>query len=419
MNLTTLFKESFTIAWNAISANRFRAFLTMLGISIGIFAITLIGTMVHSLESAITRNLSALGNTVMYIHHWPWKDNSSDWYRFMNRPKVSYRDFEYLQTNIPGTLIAYEMTRGGQKVKVGKNSLENVTLKGVTWDYQSINDFQFQQGRYFTPIESSAGRLVCLLGFNVAKELFSGSNPVGQHVLFAGQKIQVVGVVEKQGSGIFGDSFDDRMVVPYPLMARIFNEQSRAGDRLITVKANSYEEVPRLEDEVRGWIRAARGLKPSMEDNFAINKQEMLMTQLDSIFSSLRIGGVFISILSILVGGFGIANIMFVSVKERTHEIGIQKSLGATREFILLQFLQESVLLCIAGGVIGIILLFIMSGLGQLIINKIEFDFKILISWTDLIYGIILSVAIGIISGFSPSWIAAKMDPVEAMRSRV
>ncbi len=419
MNLATLFKESFTIAWNAISANRFRAFLTMLGISIGIFAITLIGTMVYSLESAITRNLSALGNTVMYIHHWPWKDNSSDWYRFMNRPKVSFRDFEYLQTNIPGTLIAYEMTRGGQKVKVGKNSLENVSLKGVTWDYQSINDFQFQQGRYFTPIESSAGRLVCLLGFNVAKELFSGSNPVGQYVLFAGQKIQVVGVVEKQGSGIFGDSFDDRMVVPYPLMARIFNEQSRAGDRLITVKANSYEEVPRLEDEVRGWIRAARGLKPSMEDNFAINKQEMLMTQLDSIFSSLRIGGVFISILSILVGGFGIANIMFVSVKERTHEIGIQKSLGATREFILLQFLQESVLLCIAGGVIGIILLFIMSGLGQLIINKIEFDFKILISWTDLIYGIILSVAIGIISGFSPSWIAAKMDPVEAMRSRV
>jgi putative ABC transport system permease protein len=419
MNLTTLFKESFTIAWNAISANRFRAFLTMLGISIGIFAITLIGTMVHSLESAITRNLSALGNTVMYIHHWPWKDNSSDWYRFMNRPKVSYRDFEYLQTNIPGTLIAYEMTRGGQKVKVGKNSLENVSLKGVTWEYQSINDFQFQQGRYFTPIESSAGRLVCLLGFNVAKELFSGSNPVGQFVVLAGQKIQVVGVVEKQGSGIFGDSFDDRMVVPYPLMARIFNEQSRSGDRLITVKANSYEDVPRLEDEVRGWIRAARGLKPSMEDNFAINKQEMLMTQLDSIFSSLRIGGVFISILSILVGGFGIANIMFVSVKERTHEIGIQKSLGATREFILLQFLQESVLLCIAGGIIGIILLFIMSGLGQLIINKIEFDFKILISWTDLIYGIILSVAIGIISGFSPSWVAAKMDPVEAMRSRV
>lgn len=391
----------------------------MLGISIGIFAITLIGTMVYSLESAITKNLSALGNTVMYIHHWPWKDNSADWFRFMNRPKVSFRDFEYLQNNIPGTLMAYEMTRGGQKVKVGKNSLENVNLKGVTWDYQNINDFQFQAGRYFTPIESSAGRMVCLLGFNVAKELFSGSNPIGQTVVLAGQKIQVVGVVEKQGSGIFGDSFDDRMVIPYPLMARIYNESSRSGDRLITIKGANYEDLPRLEDDVRGWIRAARGLKPSMEDNFAINKQEMLMTQLDAIFGSLRIGGIFISILSILVGGFGIANIMFVSVKERTHEIGIQKSLGATREFILLQFLQESVLLCIAGGIIGILLLFIMSGIGQFIINKIEFDFKILISWTDLIYGLILSIAIGIVSGFSPSWVAAKMDPVEAMRSRV
>lgn len=391
----------------------------MLGISIGIFAITLIGTMVYSLEKAITRNLSALGNTVIYIHHWPWKDNSSDWYKYMNRPKVSYRDFEYLQTNIPDALMSYEMTRGGQKVKAGKNSLENVSLKGVTWEYQRINDFQFQYGRYFTPIESSAGRMVCLLGFNVAKELFGGDNPIGGTVVIAGQKIQVVGVVEKQGSGIFGDSFDDRMVMPYPLMARIFNEQSRMGDKLITVKAPSYEAVPRMEDEIRGWIRAARGLKPSMEDNFAINKQEMLMTQLDSIFGSLRIGGVFISILSILVGGFGIANIMFVSVKERTHEIGIQKSLGATREFILLQFLQESILLCIAGGLVGILLLFMMSGLGQFIIDKIEFDFKILISWMDLIYGLVLSFAIGVISGFSPSWVAARMDPVEAMRSRI
>lgn len=417
--MTLLLQETFTIAWKAISANRFRAFLTMVGISIGIFAITLIGTLVYSLESAITRNLSALGNTVMYIHHWPWKDNSADWFRFMNRPKVSFRDFEYLETNIPDALIAYEMTRGGQKIKYGKNSLENVSLKGVTWQYQKINDFQFQFGRYFTPIESSAGRMVCILGFNIARELFGSANPIGEMVVLGGQKLQVVGVVEKQGSGIFGDSFDDRMVIPYPLMARLFNESNRSGDRLITVKAPSYEAVPRLEEEVRGWIRSARGLKPSMEDNFAINKQEMLMTQLDSIFVSLRIGGVFISILSILVGGFGIANIMFVSVKERTHEIGIQKSLGATREFILLQFLQESILLCIAGGIIGILLLFGSAALGQLIIDKIEFDFRILISWMDLFYGLILSIAIGIISGFSPSWVAAKMDPVEAMRSRI
>lgn len=417
--MTLLLQETFAIAWKAISANRFRAFLTMVGISIGIFAITLIGTLVYSLESAITRNLSALGNTVMYIHHWPWKDNSADWFRFMNRPKVSFRDFEYLETNIPEALIAYEMTRGGQKLKYGKNSLENVSLKGVTWQYQKINDFQFQYGRYFTPIESSAGRMVCLVGYNIARELFGNANPIGEMVVLGGQKLQVVGVVEKQGSGIFGDSFDDRMVIPYPLMARLFKESSRSGDRLITVKAPSYEAVPRMEEEVRGWIRAARGLKPSMEDNFAINKQEMLMTQLDSIFVSLRIGGVFISILSILVGGFGIANIMFVSVKERTHEIGIQKSLGATREFILLQFLQESILLCIAGGIIGILLLFGSAALGQFIINKIEFDFRILISWMDLFYGLILSVAIGIISGFSPSWVAAKMDPVEAMRSRI
>lgn len=392
----------------------------MLGISIGIFAITIIGTMVYSLESTITRNLSALGNTVVYIHHWPWKDNSGDWFKFMNRPKVSYRDFEFLQTNLTHIQgIAYEMTRGGQKVKAGKNSLENITMKGVTQDYQKINDFQYSEGRYFTPIESSAGRPVCILGYTVAKELFGGRNCIGQEVIVMGKKVKVIGVVDKQGAGIFGDSFDDRIVVPYPFMARLFNAQSRMGDKLITIKAESYEKLPRLEDDIRGWLRIARGLKPSVEDNFAINKQEMLMTQLDAIFGSLRIGGMFISILSVLVGGFGIANIMFVSVKERTHEIGIQKSLGATRSFILLQFLIESVLLCIAGGIIGIILLFLMSGLAQLIIHKIEFDFEILISYRDLVTGLILSFIIGLLSGFSPSWIASKMDPVEAMRSRV
>ena len=420
MNPVDLLKESFRIAWTAIWANRFRAFLTMLGISIGIFAITIIGTLVFSLESAITRNLSALGNTVIYVHNWPWKDNSKDWFKFMNRPKVSQRDFEFLKMNLNNVqAVAYEITRGGQKIKAGKNSLENVTLKGVTADYQIINDLQYQYGRYFTPIEVNAGRPVAIIGFNVAKELFDGAEPIGQYIQCLGKKFLVIGVAEKQGAGIFGDSFDDRVVIPYPFMARLFNNQSRTGDKLITIKANSYDDVPRLEDDIRGWMRAARGLKPYNEDNFAINKQEMLMTQLDAIFTSLRIGGVFISILSVFVGGFGIANIMFVSVKERTHEIGIQKSLGATRMFILLQFLFESILLCIAGGILGILMLFGIAALAQLIINKLEFDFLILVSYKDLITGVILSIFIGLVSGFSPSWIAARLDPVEAMRSRV
>jgi len=420
VNYLDLLKETSLIAWKAIWANRFRAFLTMLGISIGIFAITIIGTLVYSLENAITKNLSVLGNTVIYVHNWPWKDNSQDWFKYMNRPKVSYRDYEFLKMNLQNAeAICYEMTRGGQKVKHEKNSLDNVTLKGVTADYQKINDLQYQEGRYFSAIEVSAGRPVAILGYNVAKELFHNSNPIGSVIRIQGKFLTVIGVVAKQGAGIFGDSFDDRIVMPYPYFARMFNTQSRMGDKLITVKAFQYEQIPRLEDDIRGWMRAARGLKPFVEDNFAINKQEMLMTQLDAIFSSLRIGGIFISILSVFVGGFGIANIMFVSVKERTHEIGIQKSLGATRPFILFQFLIESVLLCIAGGIIGIILLFSVSALAQVIINNIDFDFKVMVSYKDLISGLILSIAIGIISGFSPSWQASKMDPVEAMRSRV
>ncbi|NBV13064.1 MAG: FtsX-like permease family protein [Sphingobacteriia bacterium] len=418
VNFFQLLLESSRIALKAILGNRFRAFLTMLGISIGIFAITIIGTLVFSLEQSITKNLSALGNTVIYLHHWPWKDNSEDWFKFMNRPKMSFKDFTYLRTHLQGTDgICFEMTRSGQKIKSGKLGLENVVCKGVTQDYNRIYDLQFEQGRYFTSIELSAGRNVCIIGYNIAQELF-GQNAIGNTIVIQGKVLQVVGVVERQGAGIFGDTFDDRIVIPYPLMSSLFNAQSRSGDRIITIRADAYENMPRLEDDIRGHLRAARGLKPAMEDNFAINKQEMLMTQLDSIFGALRMGGIFISILSVIVGGFGIANIMFVAVKERTHEIGIQKSLGATNGFILFQFLIESILLCIAGGITGILILFAAIGVADALLSWAKIDFQILISYRDLIGGLALSILIGILSGFSPSWIAARMDPVEAMRQR-
>jgi len=419
MNFFQTLRESYGIALRVILASRFRSFLTMLGISIGIFAITVISTLVYSLESAITDNLASLGNTVIYVHNWPWKDNSQDWFKYFNRPKVSYRDYSHLKDRLENvTGVCFEMSMGGQKIKSGKNSLENISAKGVTEEYISINDLKFTEGRFFTPIESNAGRPVAVVGATIADKLFPGVNPIGRKLLFQGKKLTIIGVLKKEGAGLFGPSLDELLVIPYTLMAGFVNEDSRSGDKLITIKAKDYESLPLVEDETIGIIRASRGLKPRTEDNFAINKQEMLMEELNSIFGSLRMGGIFISILSILVGGFGIANIMFVSVKERTNEIGIQKSLGATRMFILTQFMVESVLLCILGGILGLLLVFLVAWGGQFLLDYLDIDFKILISIKDLIFSIGLSVLIGLISGFWPANVASKMNPVEAIRTK-
>lgn len=414
------FWEAFYLSWRAILSHRLRTLLTMLGISIGIFSITMIFTLVNTLQYSVTLNLSSLGSTILYVHNWPWKDNSEDWFKYFNRPKVSLADYEKLKNELKyATAINFSYIKNGSTVKYLKKTAEGTQVVGCTKDFVFVNNFEIEKGRFLSEFEINGSRKSCVIGNQIAKNFFgSKSNPIGEEIIIKGKKFKIVGVFAPQGDmNIFGPSIDFQVIIPYTTFANTFDVTKRTVDRLITVKAESPEKILEVENQIIGLIRAKRGLKPSQEDNFSINKQEALMKQFDQIFGALNIGGTVISLFSLLVGGFGIANIMFVSVKERTVEIGIQKSLGSTKFFILQQFLLESVILCVLGGLIGIFFLFSISGLLQWLIYMADLKLVMTIKWQDIFLGLGLSVIIGILSGFLPAYTAANLDPVEAMRS--
>lgn len=410
--------EALVMTLNSIRSYKLRTLLTMLGITIGIFAITTIFTLVNTLESAVSKNLSELGNTVLFVHNWPWaEDNNDDWFKYIGRPQVNYRDYRALRDNLQNTdAVAYYITSGGNTVKAGKQSVEGVQLQAVTYDFITVQPRDFQEGRYFSQIEIESGRPVCILGWQIANTLFEGKSAIGQSVRVRGKKLTVIGVFEKKGQNPLGDSPDESFIMPYVLGQSMFSTRQRNVDKVIAIRATSYEKLPQVEGEVVGIVRKVRGLKPSQEDNFSINKQEMLVASIGNITKYLRIGGIFISLLSLGVGGIGIANIMFVSVKERTREIGIQKALGAVRGFILAQFLYEAVLLCLVGGAIGVLLTLLVAFLGQLAVSGAGMDIEVTVLMSDVIIGLVVSSSIGLVFGFLPAYFASKLDPVEAMR---
>ena len=408
------------MAVNALMGNKLRTFLTMMGVATGIFAISAILTMVNSMKYSLSENLSALGNTTLFVHNWPWKDNSDDWFKYFNRPKVSYSDFTKLKMNLKSVSgVCYQVSARGQTIKAEGKSVENVELLGVSQEYADLTGKKFQYGRYFSEIEMDAGAPVCVVGQNIALGLFPDNpNCVGKYIRLGGKKAKIIGVLAKLGSGMsFGPSEDDRVLVSYFFTAKNFNLNRRSIDKLIVVKAESHEKLDYVESEIVGLIRANRGLKPTTEDNFSINKQEMLMKQIDTIFLFLEQGGWIITFFSLLIGGFSIFNIMYISVKERTNEIGVQKALGSTRSFILYQFLTESVLTCLLGGLLGLLVLFIGVQIVEQLILNMGINMHIIVSFTDVMRAIVLSLIIGLVAGVIPSGMAASVDPVVAIRA--
>lgn len=420
MRIFSFLYEGFSMSVNALLGNKVRTFLTMIGVATGIFAISAILTMVNSMKYSLSENLSALGNTALFVHNWPWKDNSEDWFKYFNRPKVSYSDFMRLKNNLKSVSgVSYEVSARGKTVKADGRSIENVEVSGVTQDFALLTGKKFKYGRYFSEIEMEAGSPVCVLGYNIATGLFPDNpNCVGKYIRIAGTKAKVVGVMEKLGSGMsFGPSEDDIVLVSYFFSAKNFNLNRRSIDKLIMVKASSYKDLDYVESEITGLLRANRGLKPSMEDNFSINKQEMIMKQIDTIFQFLEQGGWIITFFSLLIGGFSIFNIMYISVKERTNEIGVQKALGATRSFILYQFLSESVLTCLLGGLLGLIILFVSVQIAGYLVANMGLNMHIIVLPADVIRAILLSLVIGLVAGVVPSGMAASVDPVVAIRA--
>lgn len=418
MNAVQFLWEGVKIAFKAIISSRLRSFLTMLGVATGIFAITGILTMVNSLQVSLTENLSALGNTTIFVHHWPWADGGQEWYKFINRPRVSYRDYRVLKENLRRVKgVAYMATASRQTIRAEGRSVSSVEVVGVTHDLVSVTDQEFQAGRYFSPIESHLGSAVCLIGHGIAENLFPDIDPIGKHIRIKGKRFLVIGVREKMGMDLFGKSSeDDKVTIPYTFLEGMFNLNNRNFEKMILVKADTREDLEYVESEITGLIRRARGLRPQAENNFAINKQEALMSRMEDFFGYLDIGGWVISIFSILIGGFSIGNIMYISVRERTSEIGVQKALGSTKPFILYQFISESVIICFLGGLLGLFFVFCLGMIIQVILTVVNVPLSVSFSLADLGLGLGLAVGIGLISGFVPALMAARLDPVLAIR---
>lgn len=412
--VVNLLKESIIFAWQALVSNKLRTFLSLLGITIGIFAIITVFTIVDSLERNIRGSVQSLGDNVVYIMKWPWDfGNDYPWWKYMNRPVPEYKELaEVKRKTKSAEVVAFRI--GARKVlKHNNNTVENGIVSGWSYDYGQIKTFELSDGRYFREDECDGGYNVVILGNAIAEGLFpNNEDPLGKTIKVAGRNCKVIGLFKKEGESMLGNSMDNQVVVPYNFARLFVDVKSENGDPLIAVKAKPNVSNAQLKEELTGVMRGIRRLKPLADDDFALNETNLLSKGFDSMFDFIGIAGAIIGGFSILVGGFGIANIMFVSVRERTNIIGIQKSLGAKNYFILAQFLFEAVFLSLLGGIIGLGLIYILTFFaGDMI------DMEITLTRSNIILGLTISILIGIISGFIPAYGASQLDPVEAIRT--
>ena len=405
--------ESWKIAAAQMRSNLTRSTLTALGVIIGIVAVTLMGTAIGGISIGFDKSMSIFGDDILYVEQWPWK-NVDDWWNYRDRKKIKTEYAEPINRMIAATpksnlVVAVPASGLYRSVKYADNEVSNVLVRGTVSDYIITSTFDFKEGRFFNEVESRAGANVCVLGYDVADALFPSASPINRSVLINGQPFNVIGVISRQGSflGIF--SLDSIVVMPLPAFQKYFSAKS---DSDILVKVKDKTKLAEAKDELTGLMRRVRGLSPEKKDDFSINEQQALKSTLDPIKNSIAIAGLFITGLSLFVGAIGIMNITFVSVKERTKEIGTRKALGARRRTILLQFLIESTALCLLGGFIGLSVAYLMCfGIG-----KAFPSFPIHFSFALVLASMMVSVMTGLVSGFAPAWSASRLDPVTALR---
>lgn len=415
LRVIKLIGESFLFASNSFLVNKLRTSLSLLGITIGIFAIIAVFTIVDSLEMNIRESVSSLGSDVVYIDKWPWTEEMGQeykWWQYINRPLPTMREYETVKDKSRLAQDVGFTVNTGTTVQYKDNTIERMRIQGVTEEYGSIKDIKISSGRYLTDYEIKSGRNYGVIGNKLATDLFGNLNPLDKEIKIKGFKIKIIGVLTSEGKNDFGPSADESVILPVNFIQSLINIKSESMNPNIWVKAGTGVSIEELMSELTMIMRSIRRIKPNADNNFALNRTSMLDKQLQTVFSTLNIAGWFIGIFSLLVGGFGIANIMFVGVKERTNIIGIQKALGAKAYFILLQFIFEAILLAIVGGIVGLLLVF---G-GTLIVNTVS-DFTINLTVGNIVLGLVISSMIGLIAGFAPAYTASRLSPVNAINT--
>lgn len=405
-----LLRESYVFAMHELMVNKTRTILTLLGIAIGIFSIISVLTVFDSLERSMRKGIDSLGSNVLFIQKYPWiMSGEFKWWKYYQRPQPSMKDLREIQKRSAasdGSAIFVDVTR---TVHYQNNRIESVPVLAITHDFGWIMPMEISNGRYFTPIESASGKNVIIIGSDIAENLFNVLDPVGRKVKVFSQKLEVIGVLKKEGEDLFGNSSDNQVIIPMNFARTVID--IKKIQTTIVVRAKPQVSNAELIDELTGIMRSVRKLKPSAENDFAINETDIITQSFDKLFGVIALVGWIIGGFSLIVGGFGIANIMFVSVRERTNIIGIQKSIGAKNFFILIQFLFEAVILSMIGGGVGLLLVFIGTSVGSSVLG-----FEIILTWNKILIGLCTSSFIGIIAGYVPALMASRLDPVEAMR---
>lgn len=408
-----LLSESLQFALNALRNNKLRTLLSLLGVTIGIFSIIAVLAAVDSMDKKIKEDLSDMDMNTIYLMKFSFGPSEVPRWKREQFPNVTYEEFETLKRSVNGIdKISFNLFTRNENIKYEDKTVNSIRVKPSTNEFFDIESFKIETGRLFNESESNSGSPVIIIGSEVAEGLFGNGNPLGKKIRLYGQKFTVIGVLKKQGEGMFGDSNDVAVFFPVNFLRRMYGDNNKSLTPAILIKPEKGVDIEEFKAEVSQKLRTMRGVKPGEINNFFMNVLSGFTDFIDNIVGQMNMIGWVISLFSLLVGGFGIANIMFVSVKERTNLIGIQKALGAKNKFILFQFLFEAVILSLIGGLIGMFLVWIIA----LVMSSV-LDFEFVLSASNMLLGTGLAAFIGLLSGIIPAITASKLDPVEAIRT--